>query len=253
MVASIERERTQAHSRQAERSGGESELRQELDAARAAAEQAQAALNQVNGRLLHFETQAANLRQERHDIYQKFVAEHQVSEKATRRAAELERRATGKVERTSKLQAELEKAKAAAAEAQSEQKKKASRCARLERELESVRKLRDELTAQLSQEREAATEGNKRIEELERRLRTHSTEMSAAQNALADALAERERLDTHHRNASGQSDELMRELTFLRQKEASRTTEASELEHRVREAVSSLSRVTADLETERGE
>ena len=147
MVASIERERMQSQSRQADRSGGATELHQQLEAARAAAEQAQAALNQVNGRLQHFETQAANLRQERHDIYQKFIAEHQVSEKASRRAAELEKRATGKVERTSKLQAELEQAKAAAAEAQSEQKKKAARCTRLERELESVRKLRDDLTA----------------------------------------------------------------------------------------------------------
>src|SRR5439155_18568047 len=129
-----------------------------------------------------------------------------------------------------------EKAKTAAAEAQSEQKKKASRCTRLERELESVRKMRDELTAQLSQEREGAAEGNKRIEELERRLRSHATEMSAAQTALANALAERERLDTHHRNTSGQSDEVMRELTSLREKEASRATEVSELEHQVRQA-----------------
>jgi len=238
----LERTRAELHQQAAERSGVESQLRAQLEAAKAGAAEAKAASKETNAQskrsAKRFENELANLRQERHQVYDKFVAEQQAGAKSKRRVKELEKNlretaacfATVKTELDSRaaerarleaeLSADLEGAKAAAQRADAAHKEETARCSRLEKEMADLRRKGEELSAQLAAEQQSAAESRQRVGELESRLRESAAEVERAKAAVAS--------------------------------EAADPGEVVELEARVRDGVASQARLTADLEKERG-
>src|SRR5712692_9378583 len=232
----LERARAELHQQAEEREGAESKLRAQLEAAKAGAAEAKAAIKETIAQskrsAKRFENELANLRQERHEVYDKFVAEQQAGAKSKRRVKELEKnlretaacfatvkteldsRAAERTRPESELSADLESADAAHQE-------ETARCGRLEKEMADLRRRGEELSAELAEEQQAAARSRQRVEELESRLRD-----SAAEVERAKATVESETADPG---------------------------EIAELEARVRDGVATQTRLTADLEKERGE
>jgi PAS domain S-box-containing protein len=214
------------------------------------------------------EREVANLRQERHELHAKCVAEKQAGTKAKRRIkelekqlreiasgfntakAELEKRAADRSRLESGLQGELGAAKEGIEQAQAAQHEQTVRANLLERELGQVCEARDELRAELEVEQHKVVASAQRMEEMEARLRESAAELArakaAAENQVAVSGARQPGVDN---NTEG----MLQDLFRLRENEAGHAAEVSELERRVRDGVASLARVSADLETERSE
>lgn len=214
------------------------------------------------------EREVANLRQERHELHAKCVAEKQAGSKAKRRIkelekqlreiasgfntakAELEKRAADRGRLESGLQGDLDVAKAGIEQAQAAQHEQTVRANLLERELGQVCEARDELRAELEVEQHKVVASAQRMEEMEARLRESAAELArakaAAENQVAVGGSRQPSVDS---NTEG----MLKDLFRLRENEAGHAAEVAELERRVRDGVSSLARVSADLETERSE
>jgi PAS domain S-box-containing protein len=214
------------------------------------------------------EREVANLRQERHELHAKCVAEKQAGTKAKRRIRELEKqlreiasgfntakrelekRAADRGRLESNLQGELDAAKEGIEQAQAAQHEQTVRANLLERELGQVCEARDELRAELEVEQHKVVVSAQRMEELEGRLRESAAELAraraAAENQAAAGGSQASRGD-------GDNEEMLKDLFRLRENEAGHAAEVSELERRVRDGVASMARVSADLETERSE
>src|SRR6266567_3131193 len=239
----LERVKAELHEQAGERSGLESQLRAQLDAAKAGAAEAKAAIKEAIAQskrsAKRFENELANLRQERHQVYDKFIAEQQAGAKSKRRVKELEKSlretaasfATFKTELDSRVAerarlesesgAELEAAKGAAQRADAAHKEETARCSRLEQELADLRRKREELCARLAAEQKMVAESRHRVEELESRLRESAAELERAKADL--------------------------------ESEAADPGEVAELKARVHDGVASQARLTAELEKQRGE
>jgi PAS domain S-box-containing protein len=261
------RESIQQHTK--ERSGAEAELRSQLNAAKTAAKKLETAIKQANAQSSRYEQELTNYRQERHEIYEKFGAEQTAGAKAKRRIRQLEKEleeATnalttakeqvekgtgdrGRVEST--LRAELAAAQAAAQKAEAARQAQAAQTQRLKADFDKLQAKHDEVSARQSAGQDSAAETNRRIEELERRLRESAAELGRAQAALANQSTAKTTSDSA--TPTAQSAEVQQELSRLRETEAAQTAELAEMERRVRDTVTSLARVTADLEKERGE
>ncbi|HXJ61516.1 MAG TPA: response regulator [Verrucomicrobiae bacterium] len=269
-LGDLEKAKTSLKELNQKRSGADSELRTQLSAARAAAQKLEANLKQANEQSTRYEQELANYRQERHEIYEKFGAEHQTGIKAKRRVRQLEKElsdatrslagvkeqlekaAAERAHVESTLRAELTAAQTGARKAESAGQTQSAQTERLKSELEKLRAKHDELSAKQSAKRDSDQETNRKIEELEQRLRESAAELGRAQAALAHQAAQPAPAAASAGSAA-QSEEVRQELCRLRETEAAQTAELSVMERRVRETVASLARVTAALEKERGE
>src|SRR5712692_10303360 len=208
----LERARAELHQQAEEREGAESKLRAQLEAAKAGAAEAKAAIKETIAQskrsAKRFENELANLRQERHQVYDKFVAEQQAGAKSKRRVKELEKnlretaacfatvkteldsRAAERTRLESELSADLESAKAAAQRADAAHQEETARCGRLEKEIADLRRKGEELSAQLAEEQQAAARSRQRVEELESRLRESAAEWERAKASLESETAD---------------------------------------------------------------
>ena len=214
------------------------------------------------------EREVANLRQERHELHAKCVAEKQAGTKAKRRIkelekqlreiasgfntakAELEKRAADRGRLESGLQGELDAAKESIEQAQAAQHEQTVRANLLERELGQVCEARDELRAELEVEQHKVVASAQRMEEMEARLRESATELARAKAAAENQVAA---AGSREPGANSDTEGMLKDLFRLRENEAGHAAEVAELERRVRDGVASLARVSADLETERSE
>src|SRR5712692_1358339 len=208
----LERARAELHQQAEERSDVESKLRAQLEAAKAGAAEAKAAIKETIAQskrsAKRFENELANLRQERHQVYDKFVAEQQAGAKSKRRVKELEKnlretaacfatakteldtRASERARLESELSADLESAKAAAQRADAAHQEETARCGRLEKEIADLRRKGEELSAQLAEEQQSAARSRQRVEELESRLRESAAEWERAKASLESETAD---------------------------------------------------------------
>jgi chromosome segregation ATPase len=244
-------------------------LTDELAAAKADAEESDAALSEKNKLIKRMERDTNNLRKERQDLCDKFTAEKEAGTKAKKRIkdlekqlreiaaafntakADLEKRTEGKGRAATQLQAEIDTAKKEAEEAKAAREEQAARYKELERQLAEATQTREEASARLKTAETRASESTQRIEQLERRIRE-----SAAELARAKAQTQSPQLvqiSSSDGALAEKSEELVKELARLRENEAAHGAEVVELERRIREGVSSLARATTDLEDERGE
>jgi PAS domain S-box-containing protein len=266
-----------------------SEWQDQMENAKAAAERAEAGQKQEAARATRLERDLAALRERYDELDSKLATEQRSTAEARRRLKEAEtslRDNTAELERVlaerekhagrsaveSDLRAQLNAAKAEAERAETILKDKSTQFNRVEQELANLRFERDELQNKHSIEKDAATKAKRRIKQLEKQLRDSpgdgdkrsvrreaelqeridelEKQLSQATVELARAKAVLQSQGTHRGETSEQ---LTKELGRLREKEAAHAVELSELERRVRDGVTSLARVTAEVETERGE
>jgi chromosome segregation ATPase len=89
-LAKLERVQAELVHHTGERAGLESDLRAQLDAARTATAQAEAARSEAAERSKRAEEELAGVRQERHELQEKFTAEQQTAAEFKRRSDEFE-------------------------------------------------------------------------------------------------------------------------------------------------------------------
>jgi chromosome segregation ATPase len=211
----------------------EAEWREQLSNAQGSATRAEEALQEGVARQRQLERNLTNLRNERHQVYDKFKAEHAAAEKAKRRIGELQKRLR---ERATELQ-----------HARSELEKQAVESSRQESEwraqLGTVRIMAERELGSLRQERET----------LNGRLDESVAELERVKVELEQHAKERTRLETEHRSFTETTEALGVELRHLRESEAAHKADVGEMEGRLAESIALLARVTTELETERSE
>ena len=195
----------------------ESELHAQQNAAKAAAEQAQAALNEKLAQCSQFENELTSLRQVRDELHGQLAREQQAAADSRRRSEELESRLRDNAAELERLQADADNhaaqqahlefelqaqrnaAKAAAEQAEAALNEKIAQCSHFENELASLRQVRDELHGKLAAEQQAAAEFRLRNEELEGRLRDNAAELERVKAELEKQAAEQARLESSWR------------------------------------------------------
>ena len=266
-ASSLERVEAELKKRAAEERAPDAETVEQLAAARAAAAQAEEALKEKSAEMARLDQELVRFREVGQALQAKLVEEQRGGAKSKRRAKELEKQlrdsATafarfradleGRVAESGRRASDLEAAKAAAQQAETTREEVAARATQLAEEMDGLRQMHDELSARFKAGQQTAADSNRRIEDLEKRLRESAAELGRAKAALENQAADRSRKDATQQSTADNVTELTEELCRLRENEAARTAELSEVERRVRESVASLARVTADLEKERGE
>jgi chromosome segregation ATPase len=241
----------------------------ELAAAKADAEESDAALSEKNKLIKRLERDTNNLRKERQDLCDKFAAEKEAGAKAKKRIkdlekqlreiaagfntakADLEKRTEGKGKAAAQLQAEIATAKKETEEATAAREEQSARYKELERQLAEATQTRQEASARLKTAETRVSESTQRIEQLEKRVRESAAELARAKaQSQAPQLVQ---IQSSDGALAEKSEELVKELARLRENEAAHGAEMIELERRVREGIGSLARATTDLENERSE
>jgi len=235
----LERVRAEYDKQAEEQARLESELRAQLDAAKAAAEQAEAALQleaannrgfeerlRVFGNSLRlqqvesserFENELTTLQQVRDELGSKLAAEHRAAAESRQRSEELENqlresaveleRVRAELTRHSKEQAQLESdqraqldaGRAATEKAEAAWLEEAERSKRFEEELEDLRQERDELNQKFTAEQQAVAASGRQSQEWENGLRETAAELERVQAELARHSEERARVESEHR------------------------------------------------------
>jgi len=277
-AADVERANIIVQKFNAERSRLGSEWQGQVESAKAAAERAEATQKQEAARATRLERELASLQENYDELDSKFAAEQRSAAEARRRLKEAEtlmRDNTAELERVlaerekqagrsaieSDLRAQLTSAKAETERAETILRDKASQYNRLEQEVAKLRFERDELHNKYSIEKDAGSKAKRRIKQLEKQLRDSPADSGKrsgrrrAEDDLQGELAQvRTVLQSQAAQRSGEgSEQLTKELGRLREKEATHAVELSQLERRVRDGVTSLARVTAEVESERSE
>jgi chromosome segregation ATPase len=197
--ADLERVRTELQQLSQERQQVEAELCEQLDAAKAAADQNANALKDKAGRCARLEEELAGLRQVREELdreRQRGAADLERAE-ADLQLQSLERQ---QVER--ELRQQLDTASAEAEQSVIALKESESRCARLEEDLRKLRQTRDEFQLQHGQS---------------------ATELQRAKAELQRETEARLRLEFQNRALAEEKEALNQELSLLRESQSART------------------------------
>jgi PAS domain S-box-containing protein len=253
-AAQLEHLKAELERQAAQHARSESDWREQLTAVQTVAANRQEALKEGERRYRHLERSLANLRNERHQLCERFKAEHQAGAKSKRRIKELEKRLH---ERTLGLQdakAQLEAQALERGHLESEWRTQLETAqATAGQKLETLRQEREALAAELAAERQAATESTHRSQEFENQLRESAAELERLKTEMDQYVQERDRRESEYRNFTDTKEALGMELRALRENELARGVEITELEGRLREGMASLARLTSELSTERGE
>jgi PAS domain S-box-containing protein len=213
-----------------------SELETQLSLAKAAAERAEAALQEKSTQCSQFENELATLRQVRDELDGKLTTEQRAAVDSRQRNEELQSRlsentaelecvkanadkhAEEQARQESELRAQLNAAKAAAEQAEAALKEEAARhvgfeerlrisantlrreeAARAEHfksELAKLQQARDELSGNLAAEQKAVAESRRHSAELENRLRENASELERIKAQMAAHAEERGRVES---------------------------------------------------------
>jgi DNA-binding response OmpR family regulator len=231
------RSKTGVEQQTAERARLESEWREKLDAAKAAAGQQETALNEKDARCRLLEEELTRLRQMRDDLRGKYGAEQKAAAKAqdeikelqerlSQSKAELEERSkAGQKQQTteqaslvSEWREQLNTAKTAAGQMETVLKENEARCRQLEEELAGVRQSRDELEDRFLAGQEAVAKSQQEIKDLQELQGQRSAELDRVKAELEQQTAERARLESEWREqlsaataVAGQTEALLKE------------------------------------------
>jgi chromosome segregation ATPase/CheY-like chemotaxis protein len=253
-AAELETTKASLHQQGEEQKRLEAELREQLNTAQGSATRAEEALKEGAARQRQLERSMTNLRNEHHQVYDKFKSEHALVEKSKRRIGELEKRLRERATELQRARSELEKQAAEGSRQESEWRAQLEMVRSMtERELGGLRQQRQTLQGQLTTEQQVAAELRQRSEEFERRLQEGATELERVRAELEQLGRDRHRLESEHRSFAETRNALGRELQHLRESEAAHQADVLEMEGRLAENIALLARVTSELETERGE
>lgn len=211
----------------------EAELREQLNDAQGSVTRAEEAVKEGVGRQRQLERSLTNLRNERHQVYDKYKSEHAAAEKSKRRIEELQKRLRERGAELQRARSELEKQVAESSRQESEWRA----------QLETVQTMAERELGSLRQERET----------LNSRLGESAAELERVKAELDQHAKERARLEAEHRSFTDTAEALGVELRNLRESEAAHKADVAEMEGRLAESIALLARATTELETERGE
>jgi CheY-like chemotaxis protein len=202
-TAELESSKAALEKQSAERTRLEAEWREQLNAAKAAAGQTEAALKEKVAQSGQLEKELAGLRQVRDELQNKFTAEQQAVAKAQHEIKELQaglgQQAAERMHLESEWREQLNAAKTAVTKTETTLKEKEARCGQLEKELGGLQQVRDELQNKFVAEQQAIAKAREEIKELQERQRQSVAELERAKTALEQQSAERTRLESEWR------------------------------------------------------
>ncbi len=232
----------------------ETEWREQLLNAQTSGAKVEEDFKEAVARQRQLERSLVNLRNERHQVYDRFRAEHEAGAKAKRRIGDLEKKLRERATELQHAKSELEKQVAERARLESELRGQLETArAMAERELRSFRQEREELNGRLAAEQQAAAEFRQRGQEFEKRLQESASELDRVKVELDQHASERARLESEQRHLAEAKDAMGLEMRHLRETEAAHKADVSEMEGRLAESMALLARATTDVETERSE
>lgn len=270
-TADLENAKASLEKESAERERLQTEWSAQLQAVNAAARQAETTSQQKASRCSQLETELAQLRAAGEEVKKQLRAEQQASSLAQERACEsekqleernadlqnakahLEQEGAERARLQSEWSAQLQAMKAAVQQAETSTQKYATRCQELETETSALQVANQELRKKDAEWQREAEESAQRARALEERLGEGSAELEQVKAQIEQQEHERQRLQAEHQQLLEARTALMQELSNARESETAAHLKTDELERRVREAVTSLARVTADLQKERGD
>jgi len=249
----LARLKVELESRVTKHGSAESELGEQLAAAKAAAKKAEAARNEEAEKGRRVEVELGRLKQASAELSGKLTEAEQLAVRSRQRGEEVERRLAesaaelqrvkaelqGKtVERSaaeSRLREELQTAKATAEKAEASSREQLSGFARAKEELAALQRARDGLNARVAAEQQAAAESRHRSEELGQRLAEGAKEVQRVKAELEKQAAER-----------GSAERELREQLQTAKAVAERAGQSEELEDRLRESATKLEELKAE-------
>jgi chromosome segregation ATPase len=269
--AEVERASAIVQKQNAERNRLQADWQDQINAAKSTAERAELTARQESTRATRLERDLTKFREEYDELESKLASEQEAVSELRRRIKELEsslresnaerdrlsidrdKYAHGRGAVESDLRAQLASAKSNAERAEAALKERGPQFTRLEEEVARARKEREEIQEKFAAEKEAFAKNKRRVKQLEKQLRESEEECAKAKAGLSGQSGGRSRGDTAYRRITEGSNDLSKELSRLRQNEVTHAAELAELERRVREGVTALSKVTTEVERERDE
>ena len=261
-ASELERAKAELDRHANERGVVESQLREQLQAAQVAAEKVKQEYREETSFFTRSTDELEALRRLRDDLNARLTAEREAAAASHSRSEELEQRLRERGGELEQLKAELERQHTARAslERQLTQQMEASReaiaqaAAAYKQEAVRRRKFEEELTKL----RNVPTDGKgkakgakvtgasaRRLVELESKAQQSEAELERVKGELDKQVAERARLEAEYQSIARGDDSLQQQLARL--------SADGTMESRVRETISALARVTAELEKSRGE
>jgi len=192
------------------------------------------------------------LRQMCDDLTEKLSSEQLASADSAKYVANLEKQVKETSRSETKLQSQLQTLNHQLEELTSQRAEEEQRTRQLAGESEELRHTLQTLEATRAEERETLTKATSRQEELEAQLKAKTEEFEAGLKAKDEEIEQARQEAATLNLPEGQGD-WVQELGRLREAESSFQVERSNLEHRVREGVAALARVTAERDRERQE
>jgi len=238
-ASELERAKAGSQQQSAERTRLETELREQLNTARATGGKTEAALKEREAWCRELETEVEGLQKSVEGLQSRLTSTQQVAEKSqrdnkdlesrlTQTASELERAKAGVQQQSSErnrleteLREQLTVAKEMAGKAETALKDKETWCGDLEKELANLQKSRDELLNKFMSLEQVAEKAQKDAKDFEGRLSQATTELDRARAGVQQQSAERTRLESDLREQLTAAKETAeRAETELKEKEA---------------------------------
>jgi DNA-binding response OmpR family regulator/ribosomal protein L34E len=237
----LERTKTTLEQQSAERTRLESEWREQLNAAKAAASQTGTVLKEKEAQCGQLEQDLTGLRQVRDEFQNKLTTEQQAVAKSQQEIKELKaglgQQSAERTRLESEWREQLNAAKAAAGQTETALKEKESRCGQLEKELAGLQQVRDELQNKFAAEQQATAKSQQETKELQERLRQGSTELERIKASLEQESAKRARLESEYQNLADAKEALNLELCGLRESQTARETELRDKQRKLAESL----------------
>src|SRR5579859_2223417 len=205
-AAELERSKTALAQQSAERTRLESEWREQLNTAKAAASQTGSALKEKEARCGQLEKELVGLQQTRDELQDKFATGQKTAEKLQLEIKELQaglgKQTAERMRLESEWREQLNAAKTAAGQTETALKEKEARCGQLEKELTELRQVRDELQGKFAAEQQAGAKFQQAIKELQEQLRQGGADLERARTGLEQESAKRVRLESDLKSMS---------------------------------------------------
>jgi chromosome segregation ATPase len=179
-----------------------------------------------------------------------------LTEANTRARADLDKeRDTNKLslQKAEELNAQFQKLQHATAQAEQRARESAAQSKDWETKAADLKKTVDELNRVHAAEQSAAAQSAQRVKELEQQLKRASDELAASRTELEKRNSATQPLEAENRNLTEGNAKARADLAESVKSQAALQKRASELEQRVHEGVSSLAKMTSELQSERAE
>jgi chromosome segregation ATPase len=159
----------------------------------------------------------------------------------------------GSRQKAEELNTQLKNSQHAAEQAETRARESATRCTESEKKAADLKKTVEELTRNHAAAQSAGTQSAQRVKELEQQLKSANADLAASKTEVEKQVSARQRLEAENRTLAEANAKVQPDLAESAKNQAALEKRASELEQRVHEGISSLAKITAELQKERAE